>query len=349
MVAGLITSEYRSITFLSNGDLEIATLIPRVTGIYYEVSHSLGFFYMRTNQGALNYKIVKFPVGDTSSQIDIVFARENVFIERMDVFKEYIIYWTRENGFRLLNSIRLSDGTQYHHPIPTNQVYEMIQDFNMDWSGRHYRPFSSTCFTFVNSSLNTPPSLYALSMQSNEIRSLASFVSPLPLRDYVTARSLAPAHDFSTTRNAIPITYIHNQNTPLPKPLLLLSYGAYGGFEDPAWNANVFPLLDRGFVWAICHPRGEGDLGTRWYSGGKYQFKENSFLDTQACLEKLVSDGVADGSKLTLKGRSAGGLIAGQGIIDPKFNLKAVVGNVPFIDPIYDMIDVSVPWTVYEW
>lgn len=52
--------------------------------------------------------------------------------------------------------------------------------------------------------------------------------------------------------------------------------------------------------------------------------------------------------KVGLMTRSAGGLVAGYAINNPK-NISVVVTQVPFIDPIGDLIDEKVPWTTYEY
>ncbi len=49
-------------------------------------------------------------------------------------------------------------------------------------------------------------------------------------------------------------------------------------------------LLDRGFVWALAHPRGGGELGRQWYLDGKLLAKRNTFDDTIACGEHLVAE-----------------------------------------------------------
>ncbi|MFI5428820.1 prolyl oligopeptidase family serine peptidase [Aeromicrobium sp. UC242_57] len=38
-------------------------------------------------------------------------------------------------------------------------------------------------------------------------------------------------------------------------------------------------LLDRGFVFAIAHVRGGGELGRHWYDDGKQADKRNTFTD----------------------------------------------------------------------
>ncbi|MDI5349512.1 prolyl oligopeptidase family serine peptidase, partial [Salmonella enterica subsp. enterica serovar Kentucky] len=41
-------------------------------------------------------------------------------------------------------------------------------------------------------------------------------------------------------------------------------------------------LLDRGFVYAIVHVRGGGELGQQWYEDGKFLKKRNTFNDYAA-------------------------------------------------------------------
>ncbi len=77
-------------------------------------------------------------------------------------------------------------------------------------------------------------------------------------------------------------------------------------------------------------------------------------------MELLVAENVAPSDRVAVKGRSAGGLVAGNfftGYLPSKLKKdnvttvkpKVVIGNVPFIDPIYDLMDSNIPWTPYEW
>ena len=53
-------------------------------------------------------------------------------------------------------------------------------------------------------------------------------------------------------------------------------------------------LLDRGWVWALVHPRGGGEFGRQWYLDGKLLAKRNTFTDTIAASEALISSGLVD-------------------------------------------------------
>ncbi len=43
------------------------------------------------------------------------------------------------------------------------------------------------------------------------------------------------------------------------------SYGAYEMSNDPGFSRNKLTLLNRGFIYAIAHVRGGGDMGRLWY------------------------------------------------------------------------------------
>ena len=68
-------------------------------------------------------------------------------------------------------------------------------------------------------------------------------------------------------------------------PALLVGYGAYEHSSDPAFRASRVSLLDRGFVCAIAHVRGGGELGRGWYEDGRLDHKANTFTDFIACAE----------------------------------------------------------------
>jgi len=108
-------------------------------------------------------------------------------------------------------------------------------------------------------------------------------------------------------------------------------------------------LLNRGFIFAIAHVRGGGDLGNRWYEGGKLENKINSMNDFIACAEHLISERWTSKSQLAISGRSAGGCLMGA-VLNMRPDLfKAALIVVPFVDTINTMFDPSIPWTTFEY
>ena len=92
----------------------------------------------------------------------------------------------------------------------------------------------------------------------------------------------------------VPISLVCRRGTPRDgsAPCLLYGYGSYEISRDPSFSIPVLSLLDRGFVYAIAHVRGGGEMGRSWYTDGKLLRKKNTFTDFIACAQHLVAAGL---------------------------------------------------------
>jgi oligopeptidase B len=118
---------------------------------------------------------------------------------------------------------------------------------------------------------------------------------------------------------------------------------------DPGFSSLRLSLLQRGFVYAIAHIRGGGELGRPWYDDGKLLHKRNTFTDFVACAEHLVTEGMTTPDRLVARGGSAGGLLMGA-VTNLRPDLfAAVVAEVPFVDCLTTILDETLPLTITEW
>jgi oligopeptidase B len=108
-------------------------------------------------------------------------------------------------------------------------------------------------------------------------------------------------------------------------------------------------MLERGFVFAIAHVRGGGELGRGWYEDGKFMNKANSFTDFIACASHLIDQGYTSSKQLAIRGRSAGGLLIGAVVNSRPDLFSCAVAQVPFVDVVSTMLDETVPLTVTEF
>src|SRR5262249_37466316 len=108
-------------------------------------------------------------------------------------------------------------------------------------------------------------------------------------------------------------------------------------------------LLDRGFVYAIAHVRGGGELGQDWHEQGKGRLKHNSFGDFVACAEHLVRQGYTSQGRLVAMGESAGGLLVAAVTNERPDLFAAVVVDGPFVDVVNTLADETLPFTSSEW
>jgi oligopeptidase B len=149
---------------------------------------------------------------------------------------------------------------------------------------------------------------------------------------------------------AVPVTLVRRRDVPLDgtAPCLLYGYGAYEAVFEPEFDPALIALLDLGVVFAYAGVRGGGECGRRWWLDGRLAHKHHTFEDHIDVADALALDRV-DGTRLATRGLSAGGLLQGAVFSQRPDRWRAVVAEVPFVDVVTTMLDVTIPLTANEW
>jgi len=204
------------------------------------------------------------------------------------------------------------------------------------------------------SSMLTPDSVYDYDLRTRRmtLRKRTAVLDhptrgPYRPEDYRQERAWALAPD--GTR--VPISIVYRADVVLDgsAPALLYGYGAYEISTEPTFSVSRLSLLDRGFVFALAHCRGGGELGRQWYETGKTLAKRNTFTDFVACAEHLVGAGYTSADRLAARGGSAGGLLMGAVANLAPDRFRAIHAAVPFVDALTTILDPELPLTVIEW
>lgn len=216
-----------------------------------------------------------------------------------------------------------------------------------DTLGTQY--FNSNILRFSYTNFTQPIIVYDYDMDNWRKKKIKEVRIPGYIREqYHQKRIFAQASDGFM----IPISLVYKislKNSAGGNPVLLYGYGAYGGQILPEFNAERISLLDRGFIYAIAHIRGDATMGWQSYEQGKWLHKMNTFTDFIACAEHLINEGYTSPEKLSIHGRSAGGLLI-SAVVNLRPDLfKVAVLDVPFVDVIGSMMDRTIPWTPFEW
>lgn len=143
---------------------------------------------------------------------------------------------------------------------------------------------------------------------------------------------------------------ISSRNNSLKnKNCLLYGYGSYGMNIEPKFDTSIISLLDRGFIYCVAHIRGSSINGYKSWLDGKMMNKKNTFKDFIDAANWLISKKYTSSEKLTIWGRSAGGLLIGNVInTNPQLANMAILG-VPFVDVIGTMTDSCQPLVTEEY
>lgn len=315
---------------------------PRTDGLRYTIDHADDRFWILTNaDGADNMKLMSTGEDNFSRKFWKEFLPYDplIVLEGALFFKDWMVLRTSEKG---LSCLRFTD-----YQGQSRKVEFPEPAYSLSTSGNP--EFETTSLRISYSSGITPKSIIEIDAESLEQKILkrTEVVGGFDPDDYIVERLEATASDGTK----VPISLIRRREAPLDgsASLLLEAYGSYGDCLDPYFDSSLFSLLDRGFVKAIAHVRGGGEMGRDWYAQGKLDKKMNTFTDFIACAEHLVAKGYTSPGHLCASGTSAGGLLVGA-VVNLRPDLFcSVVANAPFVDCLSSMSDPTLPLTTSEY
>ena len=321
---------------------EFRVLLPRRQGVEYDASHHGEYFYIRTNDQAKNFRLMRTEVNHPSSETwqETIPARAGVTIEGVDSFEDHIVIYERERG---LEKICIRDGScaLSHYVEFPEPVYTVSATGNAE--------YKTNLLRFNYTSLVTPASIfdYDVRTRERELKKQYEVRGGYDASQYQSERIFAKAPDGVE----VPISLVYKKGFDRNglSPLLLYGYGAYGHSIDPRFSSDRLSLLDRGFVFAIAHIRGGAELGEEWHDQGKLLQKKNTFTDFIACSEHLLAARYTSTERLAIMGGSAGGLLVGAVLnLRPEL-FHAAIAKVPFVDTLNTMLDPTLPLTIAEY
>ena len=321
---------------------ELRILSSRKKGVEYFAAHHEGYFYIVTNDQAENFKLVKANV-DTSEiehWEEVIPHREDVLIDYVETFKDYLILYERRSGLRQIRITPFAAMSNVRYIEFPEPAYSVDLETNPEFDTQFLR--------FTYSSPITPPSVIDYHMDTGQWQLIKQDIPEgYDKSQYITERIHATAPD----GKQIPLSIVYKKDLKKNgnNPTLLYGYGSYGSVIDADFNSNRLSLLDRGFVFAIGHIRGGSDLGRAWYESGKMLNKKNSFTDFIACAEHLIKEGFTSNKKLAILGGSAGGLLVSACLTMRPDLFQAVINKVAFVDVVTTMSDPTIPLTSLEW
>jgi oligopeptidase B len=322
---------------------------PREAGHEYDVEHHWSEergdrFLIVTNQSgnARNFELVAAPCVDPERQYwtPLVPHRENVKLDSVTAFAEHVVLSERVNGLDRVSVMRTEDGDIREVAFP-DPVYAAAVGPNDEYETRTLR--------YEYTSLVAPMTDIDFDMETQ----LGAIVKVQPVRGGYDASAYQSVREWATASDGtkVPISIVHRLDTPIDgtAPCVLYGYGSYETSIDPSFRVSRLSLLDRGFVYAIAHIRGGGEMGREWYEQGRLEHKEHTFTDFIAAGEHLVANGYSAADRLAARGGSAGGLLMGA-VANMRPDLfAAIVAEVPFVDVVTTMLDESLPLTITEW
>jgi oligopeptidase B len=317
-------------------------IVPRRDGHFYDVIDHGDRFFIRTNAGARDFKIVEAPrdAPGEANWRDFAPYRDGCYLIDAIALSGHLALLVREDSRPRLIVIDLESGARHDvafdeptYALHLRTVYE----------------FDSPVIRFAYSSMARPNEIYEYdcATRARALVKRQTIPSGFDPQLYVTRLLFAPAPDGET----VPVSLLMRRDQTLDgsAPLLLYGYGSYGHAIEAGFSTTRFSLVDRGFVYAIAHVRGGTEKGWRWYEDGKLEKKPNTFSDFIAAARRLIAEGYTGAGRIVAQGGSAGGLLMGVVANDAPDLFAGIIADVPFVDALATMMDETLPLTPPEW
>jgi oligopeptidase B len=334
-----LTSEV-SLVDAAQPETAAQVFLPRQQGHLYEIAHHESGFYILSNNKASNKKILfseDIPA-NLENCTEIVGHDASTLIEGLTAFKDFLLIEERQNGlrkFKIKTSVSENyisfDEECYFLGLGVNDAYETKRLF------------------YSYNSLTTPSSVFEYDIETGHKKlwfQKRLLDSNFNSSDYQSERVWALANDGTK----IPVSLVYKKGIDRTNaPCLLYGYGSYGYTLPDTFSATRISLLNRGFVFAMAHIRGSKYMGEHWYEDGKFTKKINTFTDFINAAEHLGRFQYCNPERIYAQGGSAGGLLMGAVTNMAPYLWKGIVSQVPFVDVVTTMLDVSIPLTTGEW
>ncbi|EYU14826.1 protease II [Photorhabdus aegyptia] len=331
------TSEYLLID-ANKPQAELQLFSPRKEGREYYIDHFRDHFYIRSNHENETYGLYQTDAINTPWKI-VIAPQQDSDLEDFDLFNDWLVVQERTKGLPTIRQINWQ--TQQEKQIKFDDPSYMA------WID--YNPEPDTDFVrYGYSSMTTPSSTFQWNMKTGERELLKQQeVKGFDKHHYESQRIWVKARDGVE----VPVSLVYRKSLfkKGQNPILIYGYGAYGISMDPSFSSPRLSLLGRGFVYALVHVRGGGELGKKWYLQGKVENKMNSFNDFIDVTKALIAQKYGDSKRVYAMGGSAGGLLMGAVINQAPELYRGVVAQVPFVDAVTTMLDPSIPLTVGEY
>ncbi len=318
----------------------------RQEGIEYSVEPAGDRLLVLHNEDAEDFELASAPL-DATSRADWRPVLPHVPGRRLSdvsAFRSHVVVGRRVDGLPGVSVLPRSDDGSFGAPIDV-EFDEPLATAHVGDTADYDSPVVRLQYT----SMVTPASVYDYGFTSGDLtlRKQQPVLGGYDPSLYEQHREWAVADD--GTR--IPMSIVCRAGTPRngDNPFLLYGYGSYEISMDPHFSIPRLSLLDRGFVYAIAHVRGGGEMGRQWYEQGKLLHKRNTFTDFVACARHVVDDGWTAPHRLAIRGGSAGGLLMGAVANLAPDAVAAIHAAVPFVDALTTILDPDLPLTVVEW
>ena len=284
---------------LTDPAAKVVELLPDFDASYTFVDNDGPVFYVRTNQGAPNGRLVAVDTRNPGRARwrEIVPTGKDALVRVSLVHETFIANYLKD----ATTSVRLfaMDGK------PLGDVKLPGLGAANGFGGT--RRDSVTYYSFAG--FATPGTIYRFDVATRTSTVFRDTKVKADLAGYETRQVFYTSND--GTRVPMFLSYRKGIRLDGTNPVLLYAYGGFDIPSTPSFSVANLVWMEMGGVYALANLRGGGEYGEAWHEAGMFERKQNVFDDFIAAGEWLVANGYTSKSRLTIFGGSNGGLLIG--------------------------------------
>ena len=279
-------------------------------------------FYVRTNDGAPNWKLMTGTYARPESKDwQVLVPEQETVLQDFDVTSQWLLVLDKKDVLTRLFAHDLDGKRVREMTLPVLGNVESLS-YDLDANRIHAGLVAFTA----------PGRMYALDGMALDWKLVWEDNPPLDTSRIVAKRMFVPAKDGAK----IPLFVLQRDDIVLDGSNPVLLYG-YGGFEigiTPFYVGTLGAFINRGGVFVEAGLRGGDEYGERWHEQGMLASKQTTFDDLFAVAEWLVTERYTIPAKLAVQGGSNGGLLVGAAITQRPDLFAAALCQVPLLDMV---------------
>ena len=292
---------YRRIAANGTPQGETVRLIDSFDANYQFIAAIDDVFYIRSNKDAPNTQVIAMPVATTGGapQNERVVVPETSFsADEVSIVGHKIIVQYLQDAYSLVRVFDLNGKRQYDVKLPgLGTALGFTGDVRDE----------ETFFAYTD--LLTPMSVSRLDLKTGATEVWRAPKLAADTSQFVVKQVFYKSKDGT----AVPMFIAHKKDVTLNghNPVQLYGYGGFNIAQKPSFSVPVLVWLEMGGVYAMANLRGGSEYGEAWHEAGTKLRKQNVFDDFIAAAEYLVQEKYTSPAKISIRGRSNGGLLVG--------------------------------------
>lgn len=315
----------------------IANVDDDVTGYDYKAST----IYLQTHKNAPTFKVVATSLDAPNvAAAQTVVAPSRAIVEQIGVASDGLYVLSRNGGFGRITRVALgadgAPGAATNVRLPFQGAVNLIAtDPRVPGAAFGLTGWTHSLLYYAVDANGT--------VRDTQLKELAN-VDTSP---YTSSEVLARSQDGTM----VPLSIVYRKGLRLngTHPAYLEGYGAYGIELNPGFSSTRIAWLERGGVFAVCHPRGGGWYGEAWHQAGMISTKPHTWEDFVACGRYLVAHKYTSPAHLAGEGTSAGGITIGRAITTQPHLFAAALDVVGVSDALRSEFTPNGPPNIPEF